>query len=64
MFELGIIDEDELRVVGRDYYELMLKNLDYVTRNTFYSQKGTFMYPRHLFQSSFLDHLTSSQQAC
>jgi len=25
MFELGIIDEDELRVVGRDYYELMLK---------------------------------------
>ena len=25
MYELGIIDEDELRVVGRDYYELMLK---------------------------------------
>lgn len=25
MFELGIIDEDELRVIGRDYYQLMLK---------------------------------------
>lgn len=26
MFELGIISEDELRVVGRNYYHLMLQN--------------------------------------